>query len=413
MDYSSLEDMAKQFGIDKKDDNGIAYEQFLKISKEVMKKLPKVNIVITGKTGVGKSTLINACFRKKLAETGSGRPVTRESQWLSDDASDFPLRIYDTVGLELSEKRQQSVAEKIKTMIQIRRGAGDRDKLIHCVWYCVAAPSDRFEPMEEDFIRDLAEKENVPVILVLTKAYRKKHAQSFLQKLLEDYPNLPVKAACVVLAQDEEELSAPAYGLDTLVEKTAECLPEELRYSWCNAQTTSLKMKKEQALKIVKQAVAAAGTIGANPVPMSDAVILVPNQIIMLLRITNVFGFPVTKQWILNVVGSLMGTSGTTLVGRMVVANLLKFLPGGGSVTGGVINSITAGILTFALGNAYIRWMEYMYESEKGATEDWLNAENKDILAGFFKEAMKAATPENIDALLKGVQAFSSTTGIR
>ena len=61
MDYSSLASMAKRFGSDQKDNNGIgiAFEQILKISKEVMQELPKVNLIITGKTGVGKSTLIN------------------------------------------------------------------------------------------------------------------------------------------------------------------------------------------------------------------------------------------------------------------------------------------------------------------------------------------------------------------
>ena len=36
-----------------------------------------LNIVIIGKTGVGKSTLINTIFGQKLAETGIGKPVTQ------------------------------------------------------------------------------------------------------------------------------------------------------------------------------------------------------------------------------------------------------------------------------------------------------------------------------------------------
>ena len=35
-----------------------------------------LNIIVAGKTGVGKSTLINAVFRDKLAQTGLGKPVT-------------------------------------------------------------------------------------------------------------------------------------------------------------------------------------------------------------------------------------------------------------------------------------------------------------------------------------------------
>ena len=38
----------------------------------------KLNVLIVGKTGVGKSTLINAVFGDKVAKTGSGKPVTQE-----------------------------------------------------------------------------------------------------------------------------------------------------------------------------------------------------------------------------------------------------------------------------------------------------------------------------------------------
>ena len=43
---------------------------------EKIKNLNTLNIIVAGKTGVGKSTLINATFKNKLAETGIGKPVT-------------------------------------------------------------------------------------------------------------------------------------------------------------------------------------------------------------------------------------------------------------------------------------------------------------------------------------------------
>jgi len=38
----------------------------------------KLNVLIVGKTGVGKSTLINAVFGDKVAEAASGMPVTQD-----------------------------------------------------------------------------------------------------------------------------------------------------------------------------------------------------------------------------------------------------------------------------------------------------------------------------------------------
>ena len=82
-------------------------KQIYKKLNEEFKKMGHVNIVISGKTGVGKSTLVNAIFGKKIAETGTGRPITQEIKEIT--TTDYPLRLYDTVGLELSEERQEKV----------------------------------------------------------------------------------------------------------------------------------------------------------------------------------------------------------------------------------------------------------------------------------------------------------------
>ena len=45
--------------------------------KDEMRNMKHANIIIAGKSGVGKSTLINAVFREPMAQTGVGRPVTQ------------------------------------------------------------------------------------------------------------------------------------------------------------------------------------------------------------------------------------------------------------------------------------------------------------------------------------------------
>lgn len=79
-----------------------------------------VNIMVVGKTGVGKSTLINNLFRENLALTGIGRPITKHLRRISKEG--VPLVLYDTRGLELSLEVQKKSkvrfltrSKKIKT----------------------------------------------------------------------------------------------------------------------------------------------------------------------------------------------------------------------------------------------------------------------------------------------------------
>lgn len=67
--------------------------------------LKKLNILVLGKTGVGKSTLINSIFRDELASTGVGMPVTNSIKSISKNGN--PLTIFDAPGLELSETQQK------------------------------------------------------------------------------------------------------------------------------------------------------------------------------------------------------------------------------------------------------------------------------------------------------------------
>ena len=77
------------------------FEEFIKKFNQEMNEMGHANLIITGKTGVGKSTLINAAFREDIAKTGIGTPITDTGDVRWYEKKDFPLRIYDTIGLEL------------------------------------------------------------------------------------------------------------------------------------------------------------------------------------------------------------------------------------------------------------------------------------------------------------------------
>lgn len=359
----------------------------MKAINDKIKNLKQLNVIVAGKTGVGKSTLINSVFRERLAETGIGRPVTSHMQRLSKQ--DFPLTIYDTKGLELGKHEQSSVKNEIRQLIKEGVASRDPNKMIHCIWYCINTASDRIEEGEIDWIKSFTQDNmdtNVPVIIVLTKSFSKKNAERLRAYI--DNLNLNVKQIVPVLAMDyeiDDNYIAKAYGADTLVQVMGDILGKELSATLHNVQKVSLEQKIKYARGIVATSVSASFAEGFVPVPFADAALLIPTQITMIASITAVFGLEVNKGIIMAFISAALGTSGATIAGRTLASNLLKLLPGAGSAAGGVIAGGTASLVTTALGEAYIKLLVAVSKGELKEADMESNAAKK-MLRGLFKK---------------------------
>lgn len=356
-----------------------------------IKNLKKLNIIIVGKSGVGKSTLINSVFRGNLTETGLGRPVTSEMRKI--EKSDFPLAIYDTPGFELSQGQQNKVKDEI--LETINKGIAKRDinEAIHCIWYCINVGANRtFDDTEVEWLRDFTNSNKVtqvPIIVVLTQACPKKKAAEM--KTLVEKENLDVVKVVPVLAQDvdfDDEYIAKAYGLDRLIDIMSEALPSELQDTLQNVQKASLEAKKKHARAAVATAVTAAFGEGFAPIPFADALVLIPTQVAMIASITTIFGLEINKGLLTTFVSSTIGTAGATILGKTIVANILKLIPGIGTAAGGAISGTTAGILTAALGEAYIKVMEQVFKGELNS-EDLYAEAGRNEMENIFKDELK------------------------
>ena len=240
------------------------YEDFLKeidIMQEEEQEFPPANIIVAGISGVGKSTLLNAVFGKELAVTGVGRPQTSQSK--SYQSSDVPIRIWDTVGFEMSEdgKRTAETLNAISEIIASKSNCSDSFDRIHAIWYCINASTHRIQPTEADFIAKLT-RLGVPFIIVMTQCFGDDDDE-FEQEIKNILAENGVKGLPIVqvLAKPKKFKNGSvesSKGLEELVNLTVEKMPEYLRTSFIAAQRVS-KVEKHTAaveaiIKKVKEA---------------------------------------------------------------------------------------------------------------------------------------------------------------
>ena len=152
--------------------------------------------------------------------------------------------------------------------------------------------------------------------------------------------------------------------MKNLVEATAQIIPESAQKAWCNAQKASMELKVKRAHVLVMSSAAVSFGEGYIPLPFSDAFALVPTEITMFAGINAIFGISVSDYLLQSIVTSLVGTAGATFAGRTIVSNLLKMIPGVGTVVGGTISGTTASALTIALGEAYITIMKMIRKAK-------------------------------------------------
>jgi uncharacterized protein (DUF697 family)/GTP-binding protein EngB required for normal cell division len=340
--------------------SNINFDEVLqKALEEALRKRGRVNILIAGRSGVGKSTLINAVFQGNLATTGSGRPVTTNLREITK--TDIPLSIFDSRGLEMADF--QVTMQELRSFISERCRMPDPNNHIHVAWVCIAEGLERVEKGETQLVEMLADY--VPVIGVVTKSIDED--DEFQKKVRELLP----KARQVVRVNSIPKkivggIIIPTMGLQELVELTFDNVPEGQKNALAAVQKVDINLKKQQSQTIVAGASASAAAVAATPIPFSDALLIVPIQVTMLAGITTTFGLSFPNTFLSTLLASIVTGAGATIIGRTLVSSLLKLLPGVGSLTGGAIAAPTAAAITAGFGNTYIATLVFLFTNNQG-----------------------------------------------
>ncbi len=175
--------------------------------------LQHFNILILGRAGIGKSTLINSILElegtPEAAPTGIGKAVTygEPKGYISDKKKG--LRLWDSQGIDKEKNDISNVVRTVEKLINDASINNNPDKFIHCIWYCVTG--QRFEESERESLIELMkiyDDDSLPIIVVYTEAYSEEDVnavseeiQSILKEKIQKLKEINI---CQVVAKKKE-----------------------------------------------------------------------------------------------------------------------------------------------------------------------------------------------------------------
>ena len=200
------------------------------LNKEIIfnEKLIKINIYLLGKTGVGKSTLINSILNLKeeeKAKEGFGMPVTNETKSYSSEAISW-ARLFDTQGFESYGYGIQEVTEYSVDYIKKLLLNPNPNEQIHLIWYCVTG--SRFEKCEKEILLKLMnayEDSKLPIIIVYTQATKLIESKNMIEHINEQCRSIGRNVtSCSLISKDfkyeinNEIVIQKSFGMNELLE---------------------------------------------------------------------------------------------------------------------------------------------------------------------------------------------------
>ncbi|MGL2749046.1 hypothetical protein ACQJ8T_03595 [Helicobacter pylori] len=153
-----------------------------------------------------------------------------------------------------------------------------------------------------------------------------------------------------------------------MVDETKKCLSDaekNKRRHFLSIQKVKIQERKqamiEECKTIIHVASGAAGAAGAIPIPFSDALAIAPIQARMIYKMNDAFGMDLEESVAASLITGLLGVTAIGQGARAFV-NMIKFVPGLGSVAGGA----TAAVITEGIGFAYLKVLEKCFNDETG-----------------------------------------------
>ena len=194
-----------------------------------------INVLILGKTGVGKSSLVNYLYGRDIAVAKTGRPVTARGFHRHEPFmyKSLLVTVYDSWGLEADKVSEwyKDLEEECK-----KANSGTIADWFHTVIYCFDAKKSRLDSFEKEHILDELMKNGVRLIFAMTKwglcsEKEKNAAQETLKKYYPDLSAVPIESVSQKL---RNQTTTVQLGRDDLFYEMCINLRENLIFNLLN-----------------------------------------------------------------------------------------------------------------------------------------------------------------------------------
>ena len=373
------------------------------------------NILVTGRPGVGKSTIINLILGEKRCRENQGRTVTRKI--VKYVHKKYPLCLFDTPGFD-SDKEINDVINIIK---RFNEDLTEGRNQIHAIFFLINSESARtFIGKDEKFIQRILHLDT-PIYFLLTRSQTEKKGQEFadllqisIKQVFGNGHRLLQRIFPVQLLEEKSETKhIKPFGVNNVFnqifhdyekdkidlkrfdglsknddEKIKEIIHKSSFFKYIQTIDDVIKYSKKVSYGIVGSYCLLAGAIGASPIPIADWFLLTPIQVSMIMAIAAAFGRFKNKKDALSIVKSMGVNIAVSGVARGV-ASIMKVIPGVGTIIGVVVDVTVSGSATGMMGISCMKIFEkelrdagtlvYMKELSKcynNALEGMLNIRN-------------------------------------
>ncbi|HEY1955269.1 MAG TPA: GTPase [Polyangiaceae bacterium] len=336
-------------------------------------------LLLVGRRGSGKSSLVNALFGKKLAEVGHVKAQTGRGKWYEYTSDRGALSILDSRGLQ--EGGDPAEADEAKTPIQSIGAEINRKPPDLLLFVVRAMDVDSAIARDLDLLEEVARlveratRKAPSIVAVVThcdvlepkdaslddveKLGHVRLAERTLDEHIRARPKLAAMLAQTVavsgymsFAEDGALRADQRWHVDELIREIFNKLPDQGRSTFARVTgVVALQDQLAQDLTYVTAALCAG--IGIVPIPVADMVPITSLQVVLVAGVAYIAGRPLDTKSAAEFLSAMGVNVGAAFALREAARALVKFVfPGAGSAISGAV-AFTGTLAIGAAARAY------------------------------------------------------------